>query len=196
MHWCRAGTWIGLVWSKTSEVPICGAQTAGQLWKSSAQSGKASDGALRIKFAGCKLAPFGWKLWRSVCMMLNNARNVGLALAAGEPPCQCFEVTLLTWDWFFIVSSGVHICVCMYTFIIIYVRVCIYIPGIKPKMIQTPECELKQCWLSFLCLYICNLDIYLFSRINILSDRSMCCSAGQERDDSSDLHAISLALAY
>lgn len=138
-------------------------------------------------------------------MMLYNVRNVGLALTAGEPPSQCFEVILLAWNWFFTVSSSVCICnctsVCAYVYIYNYicVCVCIYIPGIKPKMIQTPESELKKCCLSFLCflcLYICNLDIYLFSRINILSDRSMCCSVGQERDDSSDLHAISLALAY
>lgn len=74
-----------------------------------------------------------------------------------------------------------------------------YIPGIKSKMIQKPGYKLKKfwlCFLCFLCLYICNLDMYLFSSINILSDRSMCCSTGQERDDSSDLHAISLAFAY
>lgn len=68
-------------------------------------------------------------------------------------------------------------------------------PGIKPMIIQIPGSELKKCWLSFLCfhLHICSLDKYLFSSINILSDRSMFCSVGQERDDTSDLHAISLA---
>lgn len=108
-----------------------------------------------------------------------------LALAAGEPSSQCSQ-------------PSSHTCDCASVCVFVLTHIGIYIPGIKPRIIQIPGSEVKKCWLSFLHfhLYICNLDIYLFSSINILSDRSMCCSAGQERDDSSDLHAISLASAY
>lgn len=138
------------------------------------------------------LALPGWLPWRGICMIswcLKRRTETKLALAAGQPSSQCSQLSSHSCD-------RTSMCVCVCVFVLTYIG--IYIPGIKPRIIQIPGSEVKKCWLSFLLfhLYICNLDIYLFSSINILLGRSMCCSVGQERDDSSDLHAISLVLAY